>query len=890
MPEFYNLSPEQAFKELNSSEKGLTEIEAKKRTEKFGYNKLEEKKEFSALKAFIGQFKEFLVVILIVAALISWFFGDQLDAIAIIAIVILNGILGFLQEFKANKAMQALKKMASLKTKVLRDNEIKEIDSAFVVPGDIVILDEGAKVPADVRIIEQFNLKIDQAILTGESNPVNKIAEAIDGKKAVGNISNIAFSNTVVTYGRGKGIVVGTGMKTEFGKIANMIQTIEETETPLHAKLEELGKKLVYAILAIIVVMFLYGFFAEHIEFLDILLLSISLAVAAIPEGLPAVITITLALGIQEMAKRNAIVRRMPAVEALGSATVICSDKTGTLTRNEMFVEKIFANNQLIDITGTGYEPVGEFLVQGKRLEVGKSRELLMLLEIGLRCNDASLTHDNAIVGDPTEGALVVVGKKAFLSFDEKRIDEIPFDSGRKMMSAVYKINGKNLVFVKGAPETILNNSSEIFENGKTSVLTSDKRKQILAQSQQLSSKAYRMLGFAFKQVNSLNRNEYENKLVFVGLTAMRDPPRENVKEAISLCAQAGIKVKMITGDNALTAEAIAEKLGFENIKAITGEELDELSAEKFSQVVSSFNVFARVAPEHKLKIVQALKQKGEIVAVTGDGVNDAPALKNADIGMAMGIKGTDVAKEASDIILKDDNFSTIVNAIEQGRKIRAGISNFVKYLLAANFAEVVIITILTFVGFPSSMLPLQLLWLNIVTDALPALALGTEQIDHDVMSKPPRNPKKSILDEMKAFIVVSTIILSIAGFIAFFYGLQIDQMNGVDLFNLSQPSKARTMAFTTVVIFELFLVFSCRRENKTALELNPFGNKWVVLAVISSLALQLLVLEIPFFQLVFKTTSLSIIDWLVIILLSLSSVLVPYFERAYHKFFPKKE
>ncbi len=888
---WHAISAQNAVEQLSSSENGLDEKEAARRLEEFGPNKLSEKKKFSALKLVIEQFTGALVVVLVLAGIVSAFIGDYIEAGTIFAIIIINAVLGFFQEYKAEKALEALKKMTALNATVIRNGKTTEVDASTLVPGDIVVLHTGDKVPADIRLIESVNLQIDEAVLTGESKPVSKTITELAEKLATAEKKNMAFANTIVTYGRGKGIVVGTGEKTEFGKIANLLKEIPEEDTPLKRKLERLGQFMIKIVVGIIALLFVIGII-EGTDIHEMFKIAISLGVAAIPEGLPAVITITLSIGVLQMAQKNALTKRMPAVEALGAATVICSDKTGTLTRNEMVAEKIYANGKLFTLTGNGYDPKGEFLFEGKTIDTSKEKELSKLLEIAVECNDAEiLVSDNSfsISGDPTEGSLVVAAEKAGIKRALKRLDEIQFDSERKMMTTIHEIDGKKVSYTKGAVEKMIMLSDRLVENGKFVAFSDEKKKQVSAEAEKLAKQAYRILGFAFREIKSIE--EAEKNMAFAGFACLNDPPREGVKEAIQTALSAGIKVKMLTGDNAITASAIAQKLGFGE-PAITGNELDELNEQEFYRVVREKTVFARISPEHKLKIVSALKAQGEIVAVTGDGVNDAPALKKSDIGIAMGIKGTDVSKEAADLILKDDNFATIVVAIREGRKIYDNIKNFVKYLLAANIGEVMIIALAIILNFALPILPLQLLWLNIVTDSLPALALGTESSTKNQMERKPRKTNENILDDIKSFIFITGIVATIVVFISFFYGLSADIANGATLEFLNSKegfdfeSKARTMAFTTLVVFELFFVFSCRHQNTGIFSDNPFTNKFLVKMVLVSFALQVLVIYLP--EIiginVFTTVELGLVDWLVVFALAATSAFVPYIDNAVKK------
>ncbi|MBI4044609.1 MAG: HAD-IC family P-type ATPase [Candidatus Diapherotrites archaeon] len=909
---WHSLETQQVFEKTKSTETGLTSAVAQNRLLESGPNEIAQGKKFSAVKLFADQFRGMLVTALIIAGALSFIIQDYLEGIAIYAILLINAALGFVQEYKAEKSLEALKKMTALKATVIRGGRPAEVDCREIVPGDVVLLHTGDKVPADLRLVEAVNLKIDEAILTGESKAVSKTTFAVAVGSPVAERHCIAFANTTVTYGRGKGIVVGTGMKTEFGKIANYLKEIKEEETPLKKKLEKLGQYMVKVVTGIIVLLFVIGV-VEGTDAHEMFKTAISLGVAAIPEGLPAVITITLALGVFQMAKKNALTKKMHAVEALGATTIICSDKTGTLTRNEMVVEKIFAGAKMFDVTGNGYEPAGDFLLDGRKISAGDYTELSMLLKIGAECNDADLLGGSgnfSISGDPTEGCLVVAARKAGVERKEKRVDEIPFESERKMMTTFHEANGKIFSYSKGAVEKMVELSDRIMLDGKISVFLPGAKKEVLEKAEEMAMDSYRVLGFAFKEKPL--KEDAERGMVFAGFVCMNDPVRKGVSDAIQVATQAGIKIKIITGDNALTACAVAKKIGLEP-SAITGAELDALPVDGQKRAIVEKNVFARVSPEHKLKIVSVLKERGEeIVAVTGDGVNDAPALKKADIGIAMGIKGTDVSKEAADLILKDDDFATIVTAIREGRRIYNNIKSFVKYLLAANTGEVLIVglpIILNFfilivsavghgarIDIPLPLLPLQLLWLNIVTDSLPALALGSEESRQEEMQKKPRNPKEGILDNTKSFILIAGIVSTIVVSAAFFYGLSHDMAVSPDLdLNSKQgldfASKARTMAFTALVVFELLFVFSCRRENRGVFDESPLTNPFLVKMVLASFALQALAIYLPpmLGLNVFNTVPLGATDWAVIFALSSTSFFIPYIDNYAKKIFNRK-
>lgn len=857
---YYQKEVDDVLKELDTTPKGLSDAEAKKRLEQYGPNEIKEEKPVSPFKIFLNQFKSFIVYILAAAVIISILVPiyekglgnieimDMVDAIAIFIILVLNGIMGFLQEFKAEKAIEALKKLTSLKAYVLRQGREEEIDAKDVVPGDIVLLEVGEKIPADCRVVSSHGLQTQEAALTGESTPVAKIVEAIKGEKVIADRTNMAFAGTIVTKGRANCVVTGTAHKTEIGKIATQIQEAGAKITPLQQKLTRLGH-LLGVITIIVCIAVITGGVLKGGHILEWLIIGVSLAVAAIPEGLPAVVTISLALGVQRMIKKNVLIRHLPSVETLGSTTVICTDKTGTLTKNEMTVRKLYLNKSEIDVTGAGYGLKGQFKKNGKEY---KNKDLELMLKVGALCNDSNLIGKK-VMGDPTEACLLVSAQKYGLSLhhlrkDIKRIDEIAFTSERKMMSTLNKIEGKSQVFSKGAPEIILKKCAKILENGKIRKLTKKDADEILNINKHFASKALRVLGFAYKDSKKLD----EKNLVFVGLQAMIDPPREEVKVAVKKCEDAGIRIIMITGDYEITAKAIAEELGI-NGESISGDELKKVK--DVSKIIHKVSIFARVNPEDKLRIVDALKKHDEIVAMTGDGVNDAPAMKKADIGIAMGIGGTDVAKEAADMILTDDNFASIVGAIEEGRGIFDNIRKFVAYLLSANMGEVLILFAAMLIGFVyegSPVLPLvaiQILWINLVTDGLPALALGVDPIPEGVMNLPPRDPKEPIISRNMIILILligTLITLPVLFLFSEYLGMGLAQ--------------AQTMSFTLVVLLELLVVYAIRRNYGA----TWFSNLYLFAAVAGSLLLQLLVIYSPV-KAVFKTAPLAVSEWTVI-------------------------
>ncbi len=883
---WYNKGIQAISEELSADvKKGLSKEEIAGRIEKYGYNELKEKEKESVWVKIGKQLKDFLVVTLIIASIVSGMVGEISDAIVIIAIVIVNAVLGVVQEGKAEKAMEALKKMSAPNARVLRSGHIEIIPAKNLVPGDVVFIEAGDSIPADMRLIESSNLKVEEASLTGESVPSEKDAgKAFDAEVSIGDRLNMAYMSTIVTYGRGKGIVVNTGTNTEIGRIAEAIQTFEDETTPLQQKLNELGKLLGLACLIICVIVFAIGFMRGG-DILEMFLVSVSLAVAAIPEGLPAVVTIVLALGMKRMVQRNAIVRKLLAVETLGCVTVICSDKTGTLTQNEMTVVRAFTDGNIYKISGQGYNPAGEITFEDEKINPETEPGLKLLLSAGVLCNDSTLEQKDAkenlwgIIGDPTEGALVVAGAKA--GYDKAkmneghvRIEEIPFDSERKMMTTFHDNFKQNKIvsFTKGAPDIILGRCSKMLQNGSVIDLTEAMKQQIAKVNSEFAGDALRVLAFTYREYDKLpeaiSSDSIEKDLVFIGLMGMIDPARVEAFEAIKTCKEAGIKPVMITGDHKDTAVAIAAELGLmeEHSGVLTGNELDKFSDEELFNRVGNTSVYARVSPEHKVRIVEMLKKRGHIAAMTGDGVNDAMALKKADIGVSMGITGTDVAKGTADIILMDDNFATIVSAVEEGRIIYSNIRKFVFFLLSCNIAEIFIIFLSILFNMPVPLVPIQLLWLNLVSDSFPALALGTEAGEPGIMKKKPRDTKEPILNKsLSTGILILSIAQTAAVLTAFRWALN----------NYNKDLEiARTLAFTTLVVVELFMAFTCRSERYPVIKLGIFSNRALVLATITSFVLGIAVLYIPFLQPIFKTVSLGIRDWVMILLLSIIPVL----------------
>lgn len=861
--EYYQKTVDETLGALNSSRKGLTDEEAAKRLAQYGLNELKEGKRTSPFEIFFNQFKSFLIVILIAATLVSLFVGEYIDAAVIFIILVLNSVLGFVQEYKAEKSIEALKKLSALKATVLRNNEVEAIDAANLVPGDIIILETGAKIPADGRIIEAINFKTQEATLTGESLSVKKDAKAISEKKQVAEQCNMIFAGTIVTDGRSKVIVISTGMNTEFGKIAAMIQELKPELTPLQKKLKQLGQWLGSMTLAICLFVII-GSILHGSNIYNSFLIGLSLAVAAVPEGLPAVVTISLALGVRRMIKKNALIRKLPSVETLGSTTVICTDKTGTLTCNEMTVRKIYVGNKVINVTGTGYNGKGEFLLNGTNFS---SDDLTLILKMGYLNNNSRL-HGNNLIGDPTEGALTVSALKAGIekeSIEKKwpRIDEITFSSERKRMTTIHQAEKGKIAIMKGAPEVVLGLCSKILVNGKIKSLSAQDKKSILAINENFASSALRVIGFAYKKLSSKQSSakDIEKEMVFVGLQGMIDPPRYEVKEAVKRCEEAGIKVVMITGDNEATAKAIAEEIGIIG-ESITGEELDKLK--DLSGIVDDTAIYARVNPEHKLKIIDALKKKGHIVAMTGDGVNDAPALKKADIGIAMGIAGTDVAKEASHMILTDDNFASIVNAVEEGRGVYENIRKFFAFLISGNIGEVIIIFMAVLFGFPLPLTATQILLINLVTDGLPATALSADPFEPGAMKQKPRKSSEKIYKNLAPYIVFYPVIMFCVTFLVF----------GISMFKGESIAIAQTKAFVVICMFELYQAFSCRSLNYPALKVGIFKNKWLILAALSSFAVMVSVIYVPVLQKLFNTAALGFYEFLLLIIASSAGAL----------------
>ncbi len=881
---------------------GLSDGEARLRLEKHGRNELHEKEKPGFLSMLLRQFANFLVIILIVAAAISFFLGEWIDATAIIVIVILNAVVGVVQESKAEEALAALKKMAAPNVQVIRAGHQVTLPSAELVPGDLVALEAGNYVPADMRLTEAVNLKVEEASLTGESVPVEKDAHLVlDKEVSLGDLRNCAFMGTLISYGRGKGIVTGTGMNTEMGRIAEMIQSYKEEPTPLQVKLDQLAKWLGIACLVICGFLFLYGLArntspemifsagplaylaAEKAAIIGLFMAAISLAIAAVPEGLPAVVTICLALGMQRMIRRHALIRKLPAVETLGCATVICTDKTGTLTQNEMTVVEGWTDGRLFNVNGLGYSPVGKFLFDDASFDPLKDSSTSLLLHGGLLCNDAKLEQYDEdgsrgwrIVGDPTEASLLVAAAKAGLWRQElektmPRVMEVPFDSERKRMITVHEWpkgsrNGPAghepyIAYVKGAPDIVLNLTDKIMVNGEPVALTGEGREEVFSINRQMAGQALRVLGIACKPMSRLPEGRavdtIEEGLTFVGLLAMIDPPRPEVKEAVKTAHEAGLKIVMVTGDHKDTAVAIAGKIGLltQGGLVLTGEELDRMSDSDLTGKIDRLDACCRVSPQHKTRIVDAFKAKGHVVAMTGDGVNDAPALKRSNIGVAMGITGTDVSKETADMVLTDDNFASIVSAVEEGRVIYSNIRKFVFYLISCNMGEILIIFFAMLFGIPVPLKPVQLLMLNLVTDGAPALALGLEKGEPDLMKQPPRPTKEPVINrEMRISAVIQAIVMTGSVLSAFYLALNRYPGN---------IEAAQTVAFVTLSMSELLRAFTARSQRYSVFSIGILSNRWMVWAAGGSGALILLAVYVPFLRPFLNTVALGADDWL---------------------------
>jgi len=869
---------------------GLSENEAEKRLHSNGHNVLEQKKKTSPVVILLNQFRDFMVLVLLAATLISGLLQEYSDALTIIFIVVVNAVLGFIQEYRAERSLEALRDMTAPTARVMREGMRREVPAQELVPGDVVVLEAGDRIPADIRICESRQLTVNEAPLTGESVPVLKQAESLEtSRDTLGDQFNMVFMGTMVVGGKGSGVVVATGMETEMGTVAHLIQDAEDGETPLQKRLEQMGKLLVLGCLSVCALVVAMGL-ARGLPAYKMFMAGVSLAVAAIPEGLPAVVTIALAIGVQRMVRKNAIVRKLPAVETLGCATVICSDKTGTLTQNKMNVQEIWAGGQTFSVEGDGYSPQGAFLWQGSRVKPARETDLLLALTVAVLCNNSELRKGSVdikpmwrgggtkweIDGDPTEGALLVSGARAGIWRSDlerklKRVSEIAFDGVRKRMTVIYSGDSGPVAYVKGAPEEIIARCRRIYYGGEVRLFTEELQREALAQVENMAAMALRNLASAYRPlpaaIDHNNADGIENDMIFVGLYGMMDPPRSEVLSAIKKCHTAGIKTVMITGDHKTTAVAVARMLRLLPFGGgvMTGRELDMVSDSQLEKVVDGTYVYARVTPEHKLRIVRALKRRGHVVAMTGDGVNDAPAVKEADIGIAMGRTGTDVTREAAALVLADDNFTTIVNAVEEGRSIYDNIRKFIRFLLACNAGEILTMFLAMLVGLPLPLRAIQILWINLVTDGLPAMALGVEPAEAGVMNRPPRPPTESIFARgLWQKIIGRGLVIGLTTIGVFAWSLQ----QGMVL------DEARTMAFATLIVAQLLFVFSCRSETGTV-SAGVFSNLYLAAAVMSSFGMLLLVLYHPALSVIFGTVPLGTGQWLIILSLSVLPNLV---------------
>ena len=887
---WFCIGVEDTVKKLETNaDNGLTSEQVSEKTKKYGYNELQTKSKKSLFQKFVEQFKDFTIIILIIAAIVSGVVGVAqgegiTDTIIILIVVILNAVIGVAQESKAEKSLEALQKLSDHASKVIRNGKMEIIPSKMLVPGDIVVLDTGDFVPADLRIIEAINLKSQESALTGESVPVEKQINKIENEETgIGDRTNMLFSSSLITYGRGKGVVVATAMNTEVGKIANMLDQTEETQTPLQEKLNKLGKTLGIAALAICAIIFVIGLLYGK-EPINMFMTAVSLAVAAIPEGLVAVSTIVLAIGVQKMVKKNAIVKKLPAVETLGSASVICSDKTGTLTQNKMTVKKIYYNNTLLNI-----EDVNEI-----------NEEAKLLIHASMLCNDTKIGSNNELTGDPTETALIDMGFN--LGFEPAlygqmpRVEEIPFDSDRKLMTTVHKVGDKYIVYTKGGLDELLSRSNSYIIRGEVKEDLGNIRKDIENNNMQMAQNALRVLAMAYKELDHMPQKEemktLEDNLTFIGMVGMIDPPREEARVAVEKCKRAGIKTVMITGDHKITATAIAKALGIlENEEeAITGKELENMSQEELTKNIRKYSVYARVSPEHKVRIVKAWQANGEIVAMTGDGVNDAPALKTADIGCAMGVVGTDVAKEAADVILTDDNFATVVSAVEEGRRIYDNILKAIQYLLSSNVGEIIVLFVailitpllakwfnITNISELEPLLPIHILWINLVTDALPALALAFDQANKGIMDKKPINSKKGIFTKGMTFrVVYQGIMIGTLTLIAFIIGLSTTGIEGTtEHIEHVKIEIGQTMAFSVLALSQLVHIFNVRDNKNSIFKSSPFKNKVLLGAIVVSALLMITILLVPILRTIFSIWELPVQNILEVILLVFAPIVI---------------
>jgi Ca2+-transporting ATPase len=869
MTHWWHLAADEVARKLETDLKsGLSPEAAAGKLAALGPNELQEKKGRGPLAIFFDQFKSLMIGVLIAAALVSGFLKEWVDAVAILAIVILNAILGLVQEYRAEKSLAALRRLSAPSAKAVRGGSSLLVPARELVPGDLVEVEAGDHVPADCRVVwHTSNFAVQEASLTGESTPVAKTDIALEEKEVpLAERANILYMGTSVVSGKARALVVETGMQTELGRIAGLIQGIRKETTPLQRKLEEFSKVLVYLCFALVAIVFGLEILRGG-KLLDMFLTSVSLAVAAIPEGLPAVVTIALALGVQRMVRRHVLIRKLPSVETLGCATVICSDKTGTLTKNEMTVRAVWTSRAAYEVTGTGYDPVGEFRTSAGPVDPGAHPDLRRALAVGVLCNNAELRSEDGrtkVFGDPTEIAILSAAAKAGIwkaaeAETYELVEEIPFDSERKKMTIVRRDGSDLVALTKGAPDLLLRDCVAILEDGAERPLTEADRARIMAANDGYSDQALRVLAVAYRTLeqepHSYAAEAIERDLAFAGLVAMIDPPRPEVREAMAKCRTSGIRTVMITGDHRNTAVAIARELGFYGVdsRALTGEDVDRLSDEELDAAVEQVAVYARVSPEHKLRAVRAWRKRGEVAAMTGDGVNDAPAVKEADIGVAMGITGTDVTKEVSDMVITDDNFASIVAAVEEGRGIYDNIRKFIHFLLSCNLGEILVMFVAALAGFPVPLLPIQILWVNLVTDGLPALALGVDPVDPNIMERPPRKTDEPVVTGARAWLIgIQGVMVAACSLGAFLFVL---------LYEKESLDMARTVALATLACSQLFHAFNCRSMRESIFKLKFGTNPQLVGAVVLSFALQMAVIYAPFLQPIFKTTALGLVD-----------------------------
>ncbi len=889
--DWHSLTVEQTLKALASDAGGLSSQEAQRRLERYGRNELRKEKKASAPVILLRQFKNVLVIILLIAAAISGALAltghgeSHWDPVIIVGVVIASVILGFVQEYRAERAMDALKQMMAPMCSVIRDGKEESRHSRDVVPGDIMLLRTGDRVAADGRLLEVSSLNMDESALTGESVSVQKGTRPLEGPVELGDKDNMVFAGTTVAYGKGKAVVVDTGMSTEFGRIAGMLEEMEEPRTPLQESLDRFGKMMAIALLAVSALVVILVIVRLKISFLEVFIWAVSLAVVVVPESLPAIVTVSLAFGVYRMARKHALIRKLHAVETLGCTTYICSDKTGTLTQNQMTVREIYVSGQLLEVTGVGYEPRGEFRKAGSVIALSDDPSLKRLLEIGALCNDAGLESSDGvwkIRGDPTEGALVTASVKGGLDLEslsraEPRVDEIPFSSERKRMTTLHEGPMGRVAFSKGAAEVVLNSSSRIYDNRTERDLLPQDREEILETNRRMAEEGLRVLGLAYKSLEGGTSNETaEQDMVFTGLVGMIDPPREEAKEAIRTCQKAGMRAVMITGDHKTTAVAIAGDLGMlQGGLAVSGVELDSMSDDDFTDKVEKIDVYARVSPAHKLRVVDALQKKGHVVAMTGDGVNDAPALKKADIGIAMGVTGTDVSREAAHMVLTDDNFASIVAAIKEGRGIFANIKKCIMYLLSCHVGELTLMVIAVLVGTPLPLVAVQLLWINIASDGPPAMALAFDPPDPGIMEQPPRDRKKSIFTyPVTRFIALRALWTGLVTFGVFYWALHSGR----------SELESQALCFITLLVIEKFTALNSRSETEFIFKLGIFSNKWLILAIIGTMAASLPIIYLPSLQTYFHTYSLSLWDWGITLLAGLTLFIVVEVAKAIWK------